>query len=278
MPLIEVRDLSFRYAGTEDWALKNVNLSIEGGEFVLIAGPTGCGKSTLLKCLNGLIPHIYTGDYVGSVRVKNLDPASTPTYLMSQHVGMVLQNPENQLFSLTVEGDIAFALENIGLDRSEMVRRVEKVLRDLGMEEFRHRSPYELSGGQKQKVAIASVLALQPEVLLLDEPTSSLDPVSAKSIIDLLAKLCMKDGLTVILTEHRLDLLLQYLTRLVVMDSGRIIYDDHPRKVLESIPMEDSLIPIPKLIQLVRMMRHEYGFSGCLPLTVEELVESLVGR
>jgi energy-coupling factor transporter ATP-binding protein EcfA2 len=278
MPLIEVRGLSFRYAGTEDWALRSVSLSIEKGEFVLIAGPTGCGKSTLLKCLNGLIPHIYAGEYVGSVRVNDLDPASTPTHLMSQHVGMVLQNPENQLFSLTVEGDIAFALENIGLDRPEMLRRVEKVLRELGLEELRRRSPHELSGGQKQKVAIASVLALQPEVLLLDEPTSSLDPASARSIIDLLAKLSKQDGLTVILTEHRLDLLLHHLTRLVVMDSGRIIYNDHPRKVMEMIPIDDSLIPIPKLIRLVRAMRREYGFSGCLPLTVEELLESLVGR
>jgi len=278
MPIIDIKELSFKYAGTDEWALRNVNLSIEKGEFVLIAGPTGCGKSTILKCINGIIPNIYSGEYVGSVRVKNLDPASMSPSLMAQHVGMVLQNPENQLFSLTVEGDIAFALENIGLSRSEMVTRVERVLRQLGIEEIRRRSPYELSGGQKQKVAIASVLALQPEVLLLDEPTSSLDPLSAKSIIDLLGRLCQQDGLTVIITEHRLDLLLQYLTRLVVMDSGTVIYNDHPRKVLEVIPLDDPLIPIPKIIQLARMMKHEFGILDSFPLTVDELVQSLLGR
>lgn len=278
MPIIEIKNLSFRYAGNEKWALEKVNLTIEEGEFVLIAGPTGCGKSTLLKCINGLIPNIYSGRYEGSVRVMNLDPGVTPPYIMSQYVGMVLQNPEIQLFSLSVERDIAFALENIGLERSEIIKRVDKVLQVLGIEEIRHQSPYELSGGQKQKVAIASVLALEPRVLLLDEPTSSLDPKSAKSIIELLENLRKSEKLTIIITEHRLDLLLQYITRIVVMDSGKIVHNDDPRKVLEIIPLSDSLIPIPKLIHLVRRMKEEYGFPDSMLLTVDEFVNSLIGR
>ncbi len=277
MAIIEIKDLSFSYAGTEEMALQNVSLSIDEGEFVLIAGPTGCGKSTLLKCINGLIPNIYSGRYTGSVRVMNLNPATTPPHIMSQHVGMVLQNPEVQLFSLSVEEDIAFALENIGLERSEIVKRVNKVLRILNIEDLRHQSPFELSGGQKQKVAIASVLALQPRILLLDEPTSFLDPASAKSIIELLEMLCKSEKLTVIIAEHRLDLLLQHVTRLVVMDSGKIVNNDDPRKVLENIALNDPLVPIPKIIYLARRMREEFGFPSSIPLTIDEFVNLLIG-
>ncbi len=277
MSIIEIRGLCFRYSGSEEMVLRNIDLSIDEGEFVLITGPTGCGKSTLLRCMNGLIPHLYSGDYKGSVKVMNLNPVNTPPYIISQHAGMVLQNPENQLFSLSVEGDIAFALENIGLNREEMVKRVETVLKLLRLEEIRKRSPYELSGGQKQKVAIASILALQPKILLLDEPTSSLDPRSAKSIIDALAWLCKDKKLTVIITEHRLDLLVQYLSKLVIMDSGKIVYNDHPRNVFEKISLEDTIIPIPKLIQLVRLLKKEFGFPQSFPLTVEEFVDSLIG-
>lgn len=277
MSIIEIKGLCFRYFGIDEMVLRNIDLSIEEGEFVLITGPTGCGKSTLLRCINGLIPHLYGGDYEGSVKVMNLNPVNTPPYILSQHAGMVLQNPDNQLFSLSVEGDIAFALENISLNREEMIKRVETVLKLLRIEEIRKRSPHELSGGQKQKVAIASILALQPKILLLDEPTSSLDPRSAKSIIDALARLCRDNKLTVIITEHRLDLLVQYLSRIVILDSGIIVYNDHPRNVFEKISLDDTLIPIPKLIQLVRLLKEEFSFPQSFPLTVEELVDSLIG-
>ena len=184
MKIIEVKDLGFKYAGTDFYAIRGVNLEIDEGEFVVLAGKSGCGKTTLLRCLNGLIPHFYEGEFRGRVLIDGIDTRECPPHILSQKVGMVFQNPDNQLFALSVEADIAFPLENLGLPREEIRDRVEWALKLLGIEELRKRSPFELSAGQKQKVAIASVLAMKPKILLLDEPTSSLDPVSAKNLID----------------------------------------------------------------------------------------------
>ncbi|MEM5825286.1 MAG: ABC transporter ATP-binding protein, partial [Thermofilaceae archaeon] len=185
MAVIELNDVYFRYQGSDEYALRGVTLSADRGEFIVLVGPSGCGKSTLLRVLNGLIPHFYEGEFRGEARVAGLDVKRTPTHILARHVGMVFQDPENQLFLSSVEREIAFGLENMGLPRSEIKRRVEEALRLFGLEELRDKAPYELSGGQQQKVAIASVMVLEPEVLAMDEPTANLDPLSALEILSL---------------------------------------------------------------------------------------------
>ena len=278
MKIIEVKDLGFKYAGTDFYAIRGVNLEIDEGEFVVLAGKSGCGKTTLLRCLNGLIPHFYEGEFEGRVLIDGVDTRECPPHILSQKAGMVFQNPDNQLFALSVEADIAFPLENLGLPREEIRDRVEWALKLLGIEELRKRSPFELSAGQKQKVAIASVLAMKPKILLLDEPTSSLDPVSAKNLIDAIIDLNRRHGLTILISEHRLTHLIPHADKLAIMDGGRIIYFDDPRRILK----EDVLmygISIPRVVEVAREMRR---IGGCIPfrdipLSVEEFISGLKG-
>ncbi|MCD6261281.1 MAG: ABC transporter ATP-binding protein [Thaumarchaeota archaeon] len=278
MKIIKVKDLGFKYAGTDFYAIRGVNLEIDEGEFVVLAGKSGCGKTTLLRCLNGLIPHFYEGEFEGRVLIDGVDTRECPPHILSQKAGMVFQNPDNQLFALSVEADIAFPLENLGLPREEIRDRVEWALKLLGIEELRKRSPFELSAGQKQKVAIASVLAMKPKILLLDEPTSSLDPVSAKNLIDAIIDLNRRHGLTILISEHRLTHLIPHADKLAIMDGGRIIYFDDPRRILK----EDVLmygISIPRVVEVAREMRR---IGGCIPfrdipLSVEEFISGLKG-
>jgi len=278
LKIIEVKGVGFKYAGTDFYAIKGVNLEIDEGEFVVLAGKSGCGKTTLLRCLNGLIPHFYEGEFEGRVLIDGIDTRNCPPHILSQKAGMVFQNPDNQLFALSVEADIAFPLENLGLPREEIRDRVEWALKLLGIEELRKRSPFELSAGQKQKVAIASVLAMKPKILLLDEPTSSLDPVSAKNLIDAIIDLNRRHGLTILISEHRLTHLIPHADKLAIMDGGRIIYFDDPRRILK----EDVLmygVSIPRVVEVAREMRR---IGGCIPfrdipLSVEEFIRGLRG-
>lgn len=273
--IIEVEDLSFRYLGSEYFALRNVSIKVDEGEFVVIAGATGCGKSTLFKCIIGLIPQMYRGEYSGRVRVRGLDPSVVPVNQVARLAGMVFQNPDNQLFALTVENDVAFALENLGLDRREIERRVSKAFKIMGIEELRNKSPFELSGGQKQRVAIASMLALEPEILLLDEPTSSLDGATAKKLLDELKEINRRDGITVLITEHRLDLFLREASRLIVMEDGRITVDGEPRAVVRQLLSEDyDAVELPKLSRVAWSLR--LCDSGRIPLTHEEFLNLIL--
>ena len=278
MKLIEVQDLSFKYAGGGDYAIKDISLEVHEGEFIVLAGRSGCGKTTLLRCMNGLIPHFYEGEFEGRVLVDGIDTRESSPHILSQIVGMVFQNPDNQLFALTVEADIAFALENLGLPREEIRDRVEWVLKLMKIEDLRERAPFELSGGQKQKVAIASILAMKPRILLLDEPTSSLDPLSAKNLIESIVELNRKERLAIIISEHRLNLLLPYADRLIIMDHGRKVYDDYPRKVMEKEVLMYG-VASPAVVEIAqRIMRG----GGCriferLPLSVDEFISGIRG-
>ncbi len=257
MGIIELEDVSFTYSGSKRPALDHVSLSIEKGEFVILTGPSGCGKTTLCRCLNGLVPHFYSGEFRGRVLVAGLDTREHEIWELSQHVGLVFQNPENQLFCLTVEADVAFGPENLGLPREEIRRRVEWALKVTGMWELRHRPPHELSGGQQQRAAIAAVLAMEPEVLVLDEPTSFLDPAGAAEILSLVAELNERLGITVLLVEHRLDMASPYADRMVVMDRGRVVLDGPPEEVLTSRRARELGVGIPKVIRLYELLAEE---------------------
>jgi energy-coupling factor transporter ATP-binding protein EcfA2 len=223
--VIVIKDLSFRYQGTNFFSLKNINLKIYEGDFVLLAGPSGCGKTTLIRLLNGLIPHFYKGDYIGEVSVYGLIVKDRKTYEMAKHVGMVFQDPEDQLLSMTVEKEIAFGLENLGYKREEMFKIVNETIKLLNIEHIRFKSPYLLSGGEQQKVAIGSVLAIKPRILALDEPFSNLDLKSSYMIADLLNYLNKNFKYTIIIAEHRLEILVNLINRIIVMNEGRITFD-----------------------------------------------------
>jgi len=274
LAIIDIRNLSFSYAGATGPSLSNINLEVEKGEFVVVTGPSGCGKTTLCRCLNGLVPNFYTGELTGEISVCGLDIRRQPTSVLSRHVGLVFQNPENQLFSLTVERDIAFGPENLGLTREETKERVEWALKATGIEDLKDRAPYELSGGQQQRAALASVLAMKPEVMVLDEPTSFLDPRSSLEILGVVAKLNKELGMTVVLVEHRLDLATRHSDRIVVLDKGVVALDGPPRNVYGK---QAHLIGIgvPKVTLLFHLLKQDGVKIGKIPVTVEEAEEEL---
>jgi energy-coupling factor transporter ATP-binding protein EcfA2 len=267
--LIRIREFSFSYNGADRPALQNINLAIEDGQFVLLTGASGSGKSTLCRVFNGLVPHFYGGQISGSAEVQGLDTLKTPPKELATKVGMVFQDPENQLVTTDVEREIAFGLENLGYPKNLITRRIEEALDTAGIAHLRFARHQELSGGEKQKVAIASVLALHPEVLVLDEPTSELDPQSAEEVLRLLERLNDELGLTVILIEQRLDRVVHLVDRMLVMGNGQILADGTPRGVMGG-DIEGLGIGLPPVIRLMRKLRAKDLPLNGLPLTVKD--------
>jgi energy-coupling factor transporter ATPase len=277
MAVIETKNLTYTYPGGTKPSISDVSIKVEKGEFVLITGPSGCGKTTLCRCFNGLIPHFYQGELKGEITVAELDATKHPTYEMAKHVGLVFQNPENQLFALSIEKDVAFGLENLGFPREEMRKRVDWALNLTDIYDLRERSPYEVSGGQQQRVAIAAVLAMQPEIIVLDEPTSFLDPLSAEKIFEVIHELNKKLGITVVLVEHRLDLTAKYSDHIIIMDEGRVCFDGNPREILNTEEVRLIGVGIPKATLLYQMLRKEgMNLSDAPPLSSEEMATLLL--
>jgi len=268
--LINIENFTFYYGDSEKPALKNINLQIKDGEFILITGPSGGGKSSLCRCFNGLIPHFYGGRVTGNVAVQGTDVISHSTKELATKVGMIFQDPENQLVAMDVEREIAFGLENLAFPKMLIAKRLEESLDTLGISALRHRQVHELSGGEKQKVAIASVLALHPGILVLDEPTSELDPKSAEEVLSVVERLNDELGLTVILIEHRLDRVAQHVDRLIMMSHGEVIADGDPRQVLSSKKPVEIGVGVPPITKLVQGMRERGINIDKTPLTVKE--------
>lgn len=276
MPLIEFNSLSYTYAGGNAPALSSIDFSIEKGEFLLLTGATGSGKTTLCRCLNGLIPNRYAGGKIeGSVRVSGLDTSRHQASEIALHCGYVFQNPENQLFALTVEKNVSFALENAGMEPSEIRSRVDWALGSVGMLELRKRPPYDLSGGQQQRVAIASALALKPEILILDEPTAYLDPLTSKSIIGLAAGLNQSQGMTIILVEHKLETAVLYASRITILKSGQIVRDGDVRDILFADDLGDLAVSAPKAILVYKALGKRKSTLEKMPLDPVEAGRTL---
>jgi energy-coupling factor transporter ATP-binding protein EcfA2 len=252
--ILRIENLSFNYPESPKLAVSGFDLSIPEGEIVVLAGPSGCGKSTLLRAVNGLIPHMYSGEYSGDVKVGGASVKSSDMRELAQKVGFLFQNPENQIFMFTVERDVAFGLENIGVPRVEMRERVDEALRLLGIEDLAQRAPHELSDGQKQRVALAGVLAMKPSLVILDEPTSLLDPKTAGELVALVARLRKELGTTFVIVEHRLDLLVKVADRLVVMNEGKKALEGTPRDVLFGEEAEKYGVAIPAVTKLQKML------------------------
>jgi len=256
--IIRIRNLSFKYKNAEKNVLDTINFDVKEGEFVLITGPSGSGKSTLARILTGLIPNSYPGDLSGEISIMGFDPRRNKIYEIAQNVGLVLQNPENQLFALTVEDDIAFGPENLGLERKEIKERVEWSLSVVDLQKERHKAPFELSGGLQQKAAIAAVLAMKPKILILDEPTSYLDTLSAIKFAYFLNELKRELNLTIILIEQKIDLFFKFLSRIVVMNEGKILIDDEPDVVMNFCIRNKIPINIPLQLLIIRTLGEPY--------------------
>jgi len=277
MVLIETKNLTYTYPGVSKPSISDVSIKVEKGEFVLITGPSGCGKTTLCRCFNGLIPHFYQGELKGEITVADMDTTKHQTHEMAKSVGLVFQNPENQLFALSIEKDVAFGLENLGVPREEMWERVEWALKLTGIYDLRERSPHEVSGGQQQRVAIAAVLAMRPEIIVLDEPTSFLDPLSAEKIFEVIHELNKKLGITVVLVEHRLDLTAKYADHIIIMDEGKVCFDGDPREILSAEETRLIGVGIPKATLLYQILKKEgINLKNLTPLSSEELAKMLL--
>mgnify|MGYP002681507042 CR=1 FL=1 len=251
MPNIPLRieNLSFRYRSRDDLALKNISFEAAAGQVLLIAGASGCGKTTLIRCINGLIPNSYKGEQTGTVEVMGKPIHGMPLARISQMVGTVLQDPERQILGTRVINEVAFGLENLHLSRTEIYSRVDEALTRLNIMHLRDRETFNLSGGEKQKVAIAGVLAMRPEILLLDEPLASLDPASAHETLEMVRRLA-DDGMTVLLVEHRVEDVLNISPETAMfLDEGEIRYLGPTEGLYRAVDYHRIKLPAPLIME-----------------------------
>ena len=276
MELYQVEDLNYYYPEKDKRALVDINLKISEGEFILLTGPSGCGKSSLLRALAGLIPDYYGGAVGGEIRFDGRSLLRWDKRQLARDIGLVFQDPEQQLVMTSVEQEIAFGLENLGIDPPEMRRRVAEVLSLFDLTGLKTRSTFTLSGGQKQKVVLAAVLAMYPRVLLLDEPTSQLDPVAAQELLNYIQRLNLEWGLTIILVEQRTDRCFHLADRIVLMEEGRVIHQGTPREMagwekgrfrclMPPVAQVFSALEVEKIpltIKEGRQLLHQNGFKN----------------
>lgn len=270
--MITFRDFTYAYPTSESPVLHDVTLDVRPGRFHGLVGPSGSGKSTLAMAGAGFIPHAQGGEYTGDVTVDDLTVGDTSLPELVTRVGLVQQDPFNQISGarFSVQEEIAFGCENLGVERGEMVRRVEDVMRMLDITHLAARSPYELSGGQQQVIAVASMLVMQPSVLILDEPTSQLDPAGSRMVVEALAAI-RQSGMTVLLIEHKLELLAEYADELHVLTGGQIAAEGTPTEILTDTRMEEWGIGRPRFATVAMEARREGAWptSHSLPVTLD---------
>ena len=253
--MIEIRDFTFRYREGDAPAVSEINLTIPDGCFLGITGAAGSGKSTLTYALNGVIPRCYPGDFYGSVTIDGLDTVDASLTDISELVGSVCQDIDSQMVSSIVEDEMLYGLENFAVPKDEIEGRVAEALDLMGITELRHRTIDSLSGGQKQKVAIASIIALRPRVLVLDEPTAELDPASSLSVFRLLRDYARDHGTTVVVVEQKIALVADFADQMVIVDDGRIRFDGTPDEVLaHSAELLEIGVNCPRSTSLVNRL------------------------
>jgi len=274
MSLVEFEDVGYTYLTQPDnAALDGVSFEVEQGEFVGLAGPSDAGKSTVCRLIHSYIPNFFDGDLEGRVVVDGSDVTETSIGEMSQTVGLLFENPFDQLTeaTMTVFEEVAFGLENAGVSRNEIIDRVYDAMETTGIEHLAGRNPSQLSGGQSQRLALASILAMEPELLVLDEPTSQLDPKGTEEVLRVIAE--MERNRTVVIVSQDLQRIAPHLDRLLVLEDGNLRHDAPPREVLTADGIED-LVPIPDVVRIGQRLR-DAGADGEIPLTTEAAVEAL---
>jgi energy-coupling factor transport system ATP-binding protein len=271
--MINFKEVSFRYSKNQGHVLRNISFNVKKGEFLGISGPSGSGKSTLCLMMNGIIPKTIEGEFSGEVYIDGEDIAEKEIYETSEKLGLILQNPESQLFSMTVEEELAFGPENLGIKREEIGDRISWALKLVGMERFREAFPHQLSGGEKQKIAIASLLTMKPEILVLDEPTSNLDPKSRIEIFKIVQKLNRK-GMTVVVVEHETNFI-SSADKILILNEGEIVRYGTPKEIFrEADFLKEIGIRVPEIVEFSNYLLKE-GYIDDIFLSVSEALEVL---
>lgn len=275
--MIELKNVSFKYELQEEKTIKNLDLYVKQGEFVGIIGKNGSGKTTLCNIIRGIIPDFVQGEIKGDIIIDNKNIDDIERGEMAELVGFVFQNPFSQISGIkkTVFEEIAYGLENLGVPREEIRQRVTDVIKLLKIEDLQDKNPNELSGGQSQRVAIASIIVMNPKVLIFDEPTSQLDPLGTEEIFDIL-KLLKSQNKTIILVEHKIDLIAEYADRVVVMDDGQIIFNGETHEILSDRKIEEHNVSMPIVSKLAYKLNEEKpGFFKNIPITLDECKKEL---
>lgn len=275
MPIIKLHQVTYHYPLTQTPALQDIDLEIEEGEFVAIIGPNGAGKSTLCYTLAGFIPHFYKGELDGTVEVDGDTAQHSNLADWVMKVGLVFQNPFNQISGAkyTVFEEVAFGLENSGVPRAEIIRRVEEVLQLIGIADLADRSPYSLSGGQQQRVALASILVMQPKVLVLDEPTSQMDPIGTREVFGAIRQMA-EQGITVVMAEHKMEWIAQFADRVIALWEGKILLEGPPHQVLTDERLLEKGFGVSRYTITARqaIARRLWQKERPLPVTLQEAV------
>jgi len=280
MAIVNIEDLTYTYPLTEHPALKNINFQVEEGEFLAVVGPNGAGKSTLCYTLSGFVPHFFKGELDGKVEVAGVETQESSLQEWVLNVGLAFQNPFNQISGskFNVYDEIAFGLENIGVPRDEMRKRVDAAMAMTGISELAERSPYSLSGGQQQRVALTSILVMEPKVIVLDEPTSQMDPIGTREVFKIIREMSDR-GLTVILVEHKIEWIAEFADRVIALDEGEILLEGSPREVLTSPELPKRGFGISRYTSVARKAQEEnlWLADKPLPVTLQEAFDGFSG-
>ena len=276
MAFVNLQNLTYKYPLTKTPALQNISLQMDEGEFVAVIGPNGAGKSTLCYALAGFAPHFFKGEISGTVEVDGKESGKSTLDEWVLNVGLAFQNPFNQISGAkyTVFEELAFGLENIGVPRDEMKPRVEAAMAMTGISDLADRSPYSLSGGQQQRVALTSILVMQPRLLVLDEPTSQMDPIGTREVFGVIRKMA-ENGMTVLLVEHKVEWIAEFADRVIALKEGRILLQGRPNEVLTSDSMAENGFGLSRYTSTAReaQKRNLWPGNKPLPVTLEQAVE-----
>ncbi len=275
-PLVELDDVTFSYSRAALPAIANISLKINTDEFVALIGPSGAGKSTLCYSLNGSIPQLFNGMMTGSVKVAGCDTFKDEIPSLAEHIGLVVQNARTQLFNVTVLQEVAFGCENLGLPREQIQERVSQALDFVGLSGTEDREPSTLSGGQQQRLAIACVLAMDPEILVLDEPTSELDPIGAEQVMDVIARLNRELGKTIFMVTHDMEFVTKYATRVLLLHDHRLIEDGSPQTIFSNTALlEQVRIRPPQVCKLAQCLYQDGYLLAPIPITLDSAIKAL---
>lgn len=274
-PIIQMHDVGFTYLGSAHPVLRNISFKVYPGEFVLVLGRSGSGKSTFSMLMNGLIPHSIPGNLTGTVEVDGLTTSASPVHELATRVGMVFQDPDAQIVNVLVQDEIHFGMENLLWNEEIIKAKGRESMRRLGIESLRFRNVMSLSGGQKQKVILSSVIGVAPKLLVLDEPTANLDPLGTREVFEIIGQLNREHNITVIMVENRVDELVEWITRVVLLEDGTITLDGPPRDVYRNLHGRDGLW-LPQVTEMA--MKYSPDDKHFLPVTVDEGVEFLLNR
>jgi energy-coupling factor transport system ATP-binding protein len=275
MAIVNLQNVTYKYPLTKTPVLQNINLQVKEGEFAAIIGPNGAGKSTLCYTLAGFVPHFFKGEISGSVEVAGLESSKSTLDEWVLNVGLAFQNPFNQISGAkyTVFEEIAFGLENTGVPREEIRRRVEEAMNLTDISNLADRSPYSLSGGQQQRVALSSILVMQPKLLVLDEPTSQMDPIGTREVFGVIRKMA-EGGMTVVMVEHKVEWIARFADRVIALKDGQILLEGTPSQVLTSEVLAENGFGISRYTSTAREAKKQALWKKeKLPVTLDEAVE-----